>query len=144
MTERAIQQFLRLSMTEKLTLAGQVIRVPFYWVALRTMGFKRFQRLFLADTQGSAANTDIEAAKRQGFLINKAVRFAAGRDQCLLRSVMLARALGRQGYDPRIRFGVRRGQGDFLAHSWVEIDGIPVNDKASIADGHHTLEPTGS
>lgn len=46
---------------------------------------------------------------------------------CLPKAHAAASLLRRRGVRPRIRIGVRRGQGDGLeAHAWVEVDGRPV------------------
>lgn len=69
-----------------------------------------------------------------------AVRATAGDDNCLLRSVMLARYLAKHGYAPKIIFGMGKDGANFQAHSWVELGGLPVNDRDNIAQSHAIFE----
>jgi len=40
--------------------------------------------------------------------------------------------LGRQGIASELRIGVRKEQGRFEAHSWVEYEGVTLNDELDV------------
>jgi len=56
---------------------------------------------------------------------------------CLSRSLTLWWILRRQGIASELRIGVSKDDGEFAAHAWVELDGIPINNTPE------TLAPTG-
>ena len=70
-----------------------------------------------------------------------AVRYGPWRPRCLLRSLTLARYLGRRGIACEVRIGLPAEQGgaapgadlDFSAHAWVEYDGVVLNDRDDVA-----------
>jgi hypothetical protein len=75
----------------------------------------------------------LSEARRLALAIVRASRFGVFRPQCLVRSVALSRMLDARGIDGAIvRVGVRRANGEFLAHAWVELAGETLGD----ADEH--------
>lgn len=50
-----------------------------------------------------------------------------GDTRCLTRSLALSRLLARRGIESRLVIGTRT-QPTFLAHAWVECEGVPVLD----------------
>lgn len=69
----------------------------------------------------------------RAFAVARAVRRAATfgpvRARCLARSLAIVRLLAREGIGgAHIRIGVRRADGKFEAHAWVEHSGRPVSD----------------
>jgi len=82
-----------------------------------------------ADTPASSNSADLAEARR----IGDAVRFVASRGlirpRCLVRALALKRLLDQRGIDgARIRIGVKRDSGTFMAHAWVEYHGHVVGD----------------
>lgn len=72
-------------------------------------------------------------ARRLALAVVRAARFGVFRPQCLVRSVALSRMLAARGIDGAIvKVGVRRTNGEFLAHAWVELAGETLGD----ADEH--------
>jgi len=72
-------------------------------------------------------------ARRLALAIVRAAKFGVFRPQCLVRSVALSRMLDERGIDGAVvRVGVRRANGEFLAHAWVELAGETLAD----ADDH--------
>ena len=72
-------------------------------------------------------------ARRLALANLRAARFGVFRPQCLVQSVALSRVLEARGIDGAIvRVGVRRTNGEFLAHAWVELAGETLGD----ADEH--------
>ena len=63
----------------------------------------------------------------------RAARFGVFRPQCLVRSVALSQMLAdRRISGALLRVGVRRKNGEFSAHAWVELAGETLGD----ADDH--------
>lgn len=58
--------------------------------------------------------------------------------RCLARSLFLAALLRRQGIAGSVCIGVR-GEDGFDAHAWVEIDSVPINDRADVTTRYATL-----
>jgi len=48
---------------------------------------------------------------------------------CLIRALALSRLLAQNGYESRLHIGVKRTDGTFEAHAWVEHDGRAVIDR---------------
>ena len=72
-------------------------------------------------------------ARRLAVAITRAARFGVFRPQCLARSIALSRMLSERGIQGAlVRVGVRRADGQFLAHAWVELAGETLGD----ADEH--------
>lgn len=72
-------------------------------------------------------------ARRLALAIVRAARFGVFRPQCLVRSMALSRMLETRGITGAVvRVGVRRTNGEFLAHAWVELNGETLGD----ADDH--------
>jgi len=81
----------------------------------------------------AADPTRLAEARRAALAVVRAARFGVFRPQCLVRSVALSRMLAARGIDGAIvRVGVRRTNGEFLAHAWVELAGETLGD----ADEH--------
>jgi len=116
------------------------LRVPFYIIGLKVFGYQRVRDFKPGSIRGNNKITSIDYAKHQGKLVNMAVSAIAGGDNCLLRSVMLGRHLEKAGIAPQIIFGLEKHGLEFKAHSWVEVDGIVVNDRDDIATSHTVFE----
>jgi len=72
-------------------------------------------------------------ARRLALAIVRAARFGVFRPQCLVRSVALSQMLtDRRISGALVRVGVRRKNGEFSAHAWVELAGETLGD----ADDH--------
>jgi hypothetical protein len=72
-----------------------------------------------------ATHVELEEARRLGRAVVRTLRFLPGDTRCLLRSLVLLRLLARRGIEARLVIGARTGP-DFLAHAWIEYDGLPV------------------
>ena len=81
----------------------------------------------------SADLARLPEARRLALAVVRAARFGVFRPQCLVRSVALSRMLEKRGIEgAMVRVGVRRQDGEFLAHAWVEYAGQTLGD----ADAH--------
>ena len=76
-----------------------------------------------ADASGSA----VERAARLGRAVVRMLSLLPGDTRCLVRSLVLTRLLARRGIPARLVIGARTAPA-FLAHAWVECDGVAVLD----------------
>jgi len=73
------------------------------------------------------ATDSLEEARRLGRAVARLLAHLPGDTRCLVRSLVLTRLLARQGVETKLVIGARTAP-EFLAHAWVEHDGIPVLD----------------
>jgi hypothetical protein len=79
----------------------------------------------------AATSSQREAGERFARAINRATRYGVFRPKCLARAVALSQMLDAHGIGGhRIRIGVRRADGNFTAHAWVELDNWALGDNA--------------
>jgi len=140
MSAQHIKRFFAVSGTDRIALVSLGLRVPVYRLALKALGYERFHIRFITSCLSTKTPPSIDQAKHQGQLVNMAVSAIAGRDNCLLRSVMLSRRLAKQGLATKIIFGVGKEEAAFQAHSWVEVEGVVINDREDIAQMHAVFE----
>ena len=98
---------------------------------LRLGGLQRALRLARrlgASEQASVWHGDDTNAVAHGVAM--AAAFYPRRALCLEQSLALYVALGRAGAPAKLRIGVRPLP--FVAHAWVEIDGIAINEAPDI------------
>jgi hypothetical protein len=80
-------------------------------------------------TETAADPARIPDARRLALAMVRASRFGIFRPKCLVRSLALSRMLSARGINGgRVRVGVRRKDGQFLAHAWVELAGETLGD----------------
>ncbi|MCM2313782.1 MAG: lasso peptide biosynthesis B2 protein [Thermoanaerobaculia bacterium] len=58
---------------------------------------------------------------------------------CLPKALALKRMLERRRLIPQLRIGARKEGPKLLGHAWIEIDGVPFNDSADVADRYPPL-----
>jgi hypothetical protein len=67
--------------------------------------------------------------ERAAVAIQRVARHGIGRPQCLIRSLALQRMLSAHGIRGAVvRFGVRKVEGEFESHAWVEQGGRILGD----------------
>ena len=59
---------------------------------------------------------------------------------CLGESLTLVVLLQRLAYPASLRIGARRAPAGLEAHAWVELDGVPLNDRPDIAADYSPFE----
>lgn len=69
------------------------------------------------------------AGVRLGRAAGKAMRHLPFDSRCLMRSLVLTRLLAERGIDSSLVIAVKP-ESEFLAHAWVERDGVPLLDPA--------------
>jgi hypothetical protein len=93
-------------------------------LAKRVLPFERLARLMSCDARGRHTREQEPVMIR---LASRLTRFSGS--NCLERSLILYRFLGREGADPTLVLGMGRGaSGRHLGHAWVLVNGAPVID----------------
>ena len=84
-------------------------------------------------TTGRAGNVALDrvTVERAAWAIDRVVAFGPLRARCLARSIALRQLLDRRGIgEATVRVGVRRADGRFEAHAWVELRGHVIGERA--------------
>ena len=126
---RYVSTYRALPVREQKVLLASLALLPLFWLGLRLAGLQRFQAwLDRSSVARRAPLTSAEAAAL-GVAVNRAANHILGPASCLTRSLLLRWLLRRFGTASDLRIGVCFEQGKLVAHAWVEIDGIPMNDR---------------
>jgi hypothetical protein len=96
--------------------------------ALAVVGFGRTWRWIQANARRTPARFDADATfvAASEYAVAMAAALYPGHAACLERSLTLYWHLRRAGVPVAYRMGVQMYP--FLAHAWVERDGVPIND----------------
>lgn len=114
-------------------------------LALRWASFRRVYG-FLGRWVGTihpTAGDEIRLADRARVLtrlVQGAAAWSLHHPTCLHRSLTLWWLLGRQGIASELRIGVRKEQGQFEAHAWVEYKGVALNDGLDVGSRFATFQ----
>jgi hypothetical protein len=109
-----------------------VIRAAVWMTALRVAKFlvplPRLARLMQATPSARVRHPSRE--RRVTQLVDRVANGLrlADRGNCLERSLVLYRMLGRIGAAPQLIIGVTRSGGAVAGHAWVAVDGRPVGE----------------
>lgn len=129
------RKFWRLPAQEKVLLLKALILLPPVRLGLWALGLGLVQN-FMSRDGCPAGQTDAAAtrrkARRAAHLVAVAARFAGG--TCLAKAIVLARILASEGIASQIRIGVRKGERGIEAHSWVEVDGMAMDEARDAAE----------
>ena len=133
----------RLSLWQWRVLLSTPALLQTTWLRLRLRGY----RGALAAAQparpgGPGRQEALEVARDTAYAVAVAIKYVPWQPRCLLRSLVLARFLARKGIACDVRIGLPAGQSGpyspgaepgFLAHAWVEYDGVVLNDRDDVA-----------
>lgn len=130
--------FRRLSWAERGWLIQTWLVLHGVALVLRWISFQRLYGLLDRWPPGAGrALDDEEQILRKAHTVVRLVQGAAAwsllHSTCLHRSLTLWWLLRRQGIASELRIGVRKEQGRFEAHAWVEREGVALNDRADIS-----------
>jgi hypothetical protein len=114
---------------EQKVLLVSLVLLPLFWLGLRLAGLQRFQAWLDRFPLARRAPLIQAEAAALGVAVNRAANLILGPATCLTRSLLLRWLLRRYGTTSDLRIGVCFEQGKLAAHAWVEIDGIPMNDR---------------
>ena len=126
------RKFRELSPIRRATAVRAVALLPVVSIMLRVVGLRRSARVLRCLSQprplsDASAKDDL---RRVAETIAGAVQAVARRhpfpSSCLSRSLVVWSLLRRRGVDSHLRIGVRKQEGRFQAHAWVEHRGRPL------------------
>lgn len=137
----AIRKFLALQRLERRLLIEALVALPLVALVLATLGARRcYQALSRVAPMVDASNSSGTAASQQASRIARMVRMASRRvpfpATCLVRSMTTWWLLRHQRLPAELRIGVRKQQGRFEAHAWVEHAGVALDEDAPLAEGY--------
>jgi 2-polyprenyl-6-methoxyphenol hydroxylase-like FAD-dependent oxidoreductase len=114
-----------------------------WWVALpllkRATPLPRLVRFAQLDPRRTARDLEREAkvAALAEWLFK--VRPRPARDNCLERSLVAYRYLGRLNAEPELVVGIGGEEGTTVGHVWVTVDGHPVHDQPATLDAYEAV-----
>jgi len=132
------RSFWSLPGSERKVLLQALIALPSTALALRFVGFSRWQatlaRLAPVDEKMSSgvAGSSLERAQRIARMVQAASQYSPRRGNCLEQSLVLWWLLRREGMPSALRIGVRKLESEFEAHAWVELDSVVLNDTGDV------------
>lgn len=129
-----LAKFSALTWPERRIVFMAMLWLPWFWLGLRVFGLRRFQARLQQPLAEAGRRLALDDAMTMGKLVNIAARHAPCPVTCLTRSLLLDRMLRRRGVSSRLRIGVRLTAGVLDAHAWVEVDGVPVNDRPEVGE----------
>lgn len=140
--KRKGQTYRQLSGTEHRLFLSALLLFPIVVVCLKLRGLKRTQKLIL--WLCGSPSTYRENEKYNVILTARMVRLAAqyngAWETCLSRSLVLWGLLSRQGISSELRIGVRREEGHFEAHAWIEYEGVALNEYTDLCDRYSAFD----
>jgi hypothetical protein len=123
--------------------AALLARMLAWWVALPLLKhatpLPRLVRFAQLDPRRTARDLEREAkvAALAEWLFKARPRPA--RDNCLERSLVAYRFLGRLGAEPELVVGVGDKEEATVGHVWVTVDGRPVHDQPETLDAYEAI-----
>lgn len=120
-------------------------RLTLIAAGLRLVSFRRLAATlrYLAAVGRPAPPDPADLQSQIGRILWRA-QFAAGhcplRTRCLARSLTLWWLLQNAGIKVELRIGVRRAEGEFKSHAWVEYQDIALNDGLDVREQYIPLE----
>lgn len=129
-----LRKILSLSPGDHAVLADAVILALPVELGLRCIGFDRLVKVMSRSVKPSRAAVDPDRAARLVDRVWRLYPFAT----CLKKSLVLWWILRRRGVHADLRIGVRRVEGRFESHAWVQHGGRVLLD-ADLAEGFTPL-----
>jgi len=136
---RRVLRLLTLPRAERRLVLRAVAIYARVWWRLWQHGLAGAQGLQITPSQIDRGSTPPAVpARRAARLVAGALRpFGAN---CLGESLTLVVLLQRLAYPASLRIGARRAAAGLEAHAWVELDGMPLNDRPDIAADYAPFE----
>ena len=126
----AFQRFRILDSKAQRLFGRAVILLSWVKLSLRWRGFKATQALLRTKVPAGSSRANpnpADTVPRVARMVRAAAHHGLAHPNCLEESLVLWYLLLRTGIDAPLRIGVRRHQGNFEAHAWVEYEGTPLN-----------------
>jgi len=109
--------------------------LPLAWHLLKRHALTNLLiRLQLRQRQARPSIVPANTLHTWGLAVNRAGRLSPWPNTCLSRSLLLSWLLSGRGVAHQLRIGVRKQNGELFAHAWVDALGVPINDRATIAE----------
>jgi hypothetical protein len=113
--------------SERWTLLLILVWLPLISSSLRAVGYVRTRRwiekLSSVKSPRAATDNDLQSSERLAQLAAIAGRRGAVTATCLRQSLLVYGWLRHRGFAPELMLGVRKQEGAFDAHAWVELEG---------------------
>jgi hypothetical protein len=131
-----------LTPAERRVLVEASLVLPIAATALRLTGLRATRRL-LEHCSSPARPSDRIDPAGVARMVAVAARHGPVRAKCLSAALTLEALLRRRGVKGELRLGVRKHEGRFEAHAWVEHDGAALMDPAGLHARFASLEGPG-
>lgn len=133
-----IKTFFYLPFSHKLIFMKFSLLVPLVELGVKTVKFKRtFNLLKFFTTQNKTSVENEKSIVRRHanflYLYHKQFPFLG---KCLARSLSLWFLLARKGIETDLKFGMKKEDGEFLAHAWIEFNGEPLVTKSELNENY--------
>jgi len=125
-------KFRALSCAQRRVLLKAAMLLPCFWAGLQVAGLRRLRAWLDQPRPAGTGTFSPEEIATLARMVNAGARLAPCPVTCLTRSRLLDWLLRRRGVPSELRIGVRLHRGTLDAHAWVEVDGVPVNDRKDI------------
>ncbi|WP_169612641.1 lasso peptide biosynthesis B2 protein [Nodosilinea sp. P-1105] len=141
---RKLKILWQLSWNERWITAQSFILLPAIALSLSLFGLPITQRYLAQLSPVDIAKTDLAFAdvKRMAFAVNRAANHSPLWGNCLKRSLTLWFVLRRRQILSDLRIGVRRHEGEFQAHAWIEYEGAVLNDRPTVYQLYSAFKET--
>ena len=132
---RRLQRWRALDGRDRWRLIGCVVGLWFVHASLAVFGYGRTRRMIERVSRRTPAraamSAEIADAQALARLAASAGANALGEATCLRRALLLHGWLRRRGLRPALLLGLPTNApapaaGDFSAHAWVELEGVPL------------------
>ena len=129
---KSLRRFSALERTAQTLFLRAVAMLPLVGLSLRFRGFEATRCALRKMVSGASVQVDTDSLSKQialtAHMVNAADRHGLVHPSCLVKSLTLWWLLGRQGIPSQLRVGVRKEDGKFEAHAWVEREGTALNE----------------
>jgi len=133
-----LRKYLALTPSGRAIILRSLLLLPIVAVLLRTLGMARTTALLERLGRHAEGGPDTLAPQEIARLIHAAASILGA--PCLPRALVLSHFLHCRGTPAEIRFGVTKlADGKLSAHAWVELDGLPLDDRADVFERYATL-----
>jgi hypothetical protein len=126
---------------ERLSISLVWILLQWISVALFFIGYRRTMRLMRFFSSARSSELRLGRLRKLRRRVERAsCLWPVEEGDCLRRSMALWWLLQREGISSTIVTGVRKADGSYSFHAWVEISGAVVNDSPSAVSAYKRLE----
>jgi hypothetical protein len=135
---RPLRKFLALSAAGRAIILRSLLLLPTVAVLLRLQGMARTKTLLGRLGRPAGGTSRALAPQEIARLVTTAASILGAR--CLPQSLVLQHLLRNRNVATEIRLGVSKlANGSLAAHAWIELDGLPLNDKLDVRERYVAL-----